>query len=124
MKPFNLEEYKKNPSREVVTRDGHKARIICTDMMCDYPIVALILVDSKETPRIYTELGHYNHGSAEPLDLFFVSFKRKGWINIYKDNNRIEGFHGETIYETEEGARYASRGVTSYVATVPVEWEE
>ena len=31
MKQFNLEEYLKNPSRKVITRDGREARIICTE---------------------------------------------------------------------------------------------
>lgn len=31
MKPFNLEEYLANPSKKVVTGDGRKARIVCTD---------------------------------------------------------------------------------------------
>ena len=46
MKQFNLEEYLANPSMKVVTRDGRKARIICTDAKNNYPIVALI-----ETPN-------------------------------------------------------------------------
>ena len=42
MEKFNLEEYLKNPSRKVVTRDGRNARIICTDMNYkNHPIVAL-----------------------------------------------------------------------------------
>lgn len=31
MKQFSLEEYIKNPSRKIVTRDGKEARIVCTD---------------------------------------------------------------------------------------------
>ena len=31
MKQFNLEEYLKNPSKNVVTRMGRKVRVICTD---------------------------------------------------------------------------------------------
>ena len=42
MKQFSLEEYLKNPSRKVVTRDGRKARIVCTDAMGDYPLIALV----------------------------------------------------------------------------------
>lgn len=42
MRPFNLDEYLKDPSRKVVTRDGHEARILCTDRDNDnYPIIAL-----------------------------------------------------------------------------------
>ena len=43
MKPFNLEEYLKNPDKKVVTRDGRNVRIICTDRRDSvYPIVVLI----------------------------------------------------------------------------------
>ena len=43
MKQFNLEEYLKNPSRKVVTRDGRNVRIICTDKRgTNFPIVALV----------------------------------------------------------------------------------
>ena len=43
MKQFNLDEYLKNPSRKVVTRDGKNVRIVCTDKKGnDYPVVALI----------------------------------------------------------------------------------
>ena len=42
MKDFNLEEFKKNPSQKVVTRDGRDVRIICTDAKNDESIIALI----------------------------------------------------------------------------------
>lgn len=42
MKEFSLEEYLKNPDREVVTRDGRKVRIICTDRKGATPIIALV----------------------------------------------------------------------------------
>ena len=31
MKQFNLEEYKKNPNRKVITRDGRSVRILCSN---------------------------------------------------------------------------------------------
>ena len=42
MKPFNLEEFKKNPSRKIITRDGRSVQILCTNARRSYPIVALI----------------------------------------------------------------------------------
>lgn len=122
MKPFDLDEYKKNPSRELVTRDGHKVRIICTDRVDDiYPIVALVQCGGKEITQSYTELGHAIHGDADPFDLFFASVKHKGWINIYKDH---QGFSGQKIYDTEESAKTASLCVIHYFTTIPIEWEE
>ena len=39
MKEFNLNEYLKNPSQKVVTRDGRNVRIIYTDAMRNLPKV-------------------------------------------------------------------------------------
>ena len=57
MKPFNLEEYLKNPSKKVVTRDGKDARIICTDRRdLNFPIVALVAKElRKEKPLDITQ---------------------------------------------------------------------
>ena len=47
MKQFNLEEYKKNPNRKVITRDGKSVRIVCTDMIgTAYPILVVCRVDA------------------------------------------------------------------------------
>lgn len=55
MKQFNLEEYLKNPSRKVVTRDGRSVRIICTDRVSEkgYPLVALVMKDGHELVHTY-----------------------------------------------------------------------
>lgn len=37
MKQFSLDEYLKNPTRPIVTRDGRSVRIICTDRKSDAP---------------------------------------------------------------------------------------
>ena len=62
MKPFNLEEYLKNPKRKVITRDGRPVRIICTDK-CDIfgkLIIALIKCENGiENIHTYTRAGTY-----------------------------------------------------------------
>lgn len=121
MKPFDLDEYLKNPSRELVTRDGHKARIICTDKKGGYPIMALVLIDGTEIPYTYTEMGHFEHGKANILDLFFASVKHKGWINIYKEKN--ENYSYGKIYKTKEDAKLGQPANTE-IATIMIEWEE
>ena len=59
MKQFSLEEYIKNPSRKIVTRDGKEARIVCTDKKGRYPIIALsqVLDDDDEEIHSYTKSG-------------------------------------------------------------------
>ena len=63
MKPFNLEEYLKNPSRKIVTRDGRNARIVCTDRRYEnYPIVALVQISDNcinEEVYTYTKDGEF-----------------------------------------------------------------
>ena len=59
MKQFNLEEYLKNPSKKIVTRDGSPVRIICTDRKdLDAPIVALVDYGTAEGESClyYTEM--------------------------------------------------------------------
>ena len=76
MKPFNLEEYLANPSRKVVTRDGRKARIICTDKKSEdgFSIVALIDNGKDELLETYTK-EEYTYGTS--YDLFFATDKPK-----------------------------------------------
>lgn len=45
MKEFNLNEYLKNPSQKVVTRDGRNVRIICTDTMRNLPKVEKTIIN-------------------------------------------------------------------------------
>lgn len=80
MKQFNLEEYLKNPDRKIVTRDGRKVRIICTDRISErfpvenqgiYPIIALVDGKYREDIMSYTENGLLFYDSEEKEDLFF-----------------------------------------------------
>lgn len=93
MKQFSLEEYLKNPSKKVVTRDGREVRIKCTDMDGINGMVVVGLVrDSlmyKERPLTWTKEGQYFvQGGETNSDLFFEDSKepnkKKGWINAYK----------------------------------------
>ena len=72
MKPFTLEEYLKNPSRKVVTRNGHSVRIVCTDANRFFPIVALIEENGQESIFCYLSDGVYIEGKQDSRDLFFA----------------------------------------------------
>lgn len=120
MKQFNLEEYLKNPSRKVVTRDGSKVRIICTDKKGASPIVALIEKSDGvvEETVIYKENGEVFGTTTTKYDLFFAPKKHEGWVNVY----RIGGLGCRCIFDSEEKARQcADEGA---IATVKIEWEE
>ena len=122
MKEFNLEEYLKNPSQKVVTRDGREVRIICTDYKSDYPIIGLVTIEeNKELAYKFQKNGEYYFTDEESsLDLFFAPIKREGWINIYSEQEYR--YPGENIFATkEEAIKYKD---INYIATVKIEWEE
>lgn len=122
MKPFNLEEYLKNPSRKVVTRDGRTVtRFLCTDAKSDYSIAVLVEnFSGSEMPISYTNDGKYIIRGKSNEDLFFAPEKHEGWVNVYKAGNTP---HSDTcIWPTEEEAKKWVND--DYVATVKIEWEE
>ena len=128
MKEFNLEEYLKNPSQKVVTRDGREVRIICTDFLSEMnkPIIALIKEDeNKENAWNFTKNGkyHLSENKESSKDLFFDSIKREGWINIFRD--RGGAFSSQFIFETEKRAKEViGEKHTTYLTTIKIEWEE
>ena len=122
MERFNLDEYIKNPSKRVVTRDGKSVRIRCTDRKdAVYPIVALIDSNGKEEILSYTKNGYfYYDGRKDVNDLFFAPEKHEGWANIYGK------FLACDIFSTkEEAEEYVKRvGAKDFAATAKIEWEE
>ena len=124
MKPFSLEEYIKNPSKKVVTKDGLNARIICTDRKdLKFPIVALIETKlGGEFLQYYTKDGTYFVDDLCGADLFFLPEKHEGWINLHK--NEQGRVFPSYIYQTEEDAEKYGVGNDSYITTVKIEWED
>lgn len=127
MKEFNLEEFKKNPSQKVVTRDGREVRIICTDAKgdykSDYPIIGLVTIEeNKELAYKFQKNGEYYLTNEESsLDLFFAPIKKEGWVNIYKSNSRRDRIAGDVFPSEKE----AKEGKTiGYITTIKIEWEE
>ena len=78
MEQFSLQEYLENPQRKIVTRNGDKIRIICTDKKSTgYPIVALLEYSdenttNKEAVMFYNEKGKINLCNNN-VDLFFAT---------------------------------------------------
>lgn len=125
MKPFNLEEYLKYPSKKLVTRDGRKARIICTNrLMEDFPICALVTDNGEEYYFSYTINGKYHSNADSVYDLFFAPEKKEGWINIYRNFYNNSFYVSNTIYETKEEAKKKYIYYKNYISTIKIEWEE
>ena len=116
MKQFNLEEYLKNPSRKVVTRDGKPVIIHCTNHGPNWPVLAKI--EGYDSSMSYQSDGRYCFNDDSTYDLFFATKKHEGWVNVYRDLESGELYCGY-VYDSEEEAK--KRGG---LATVKIEWEE
>ena len=122
MRPFNLQEYLKNPDRHIVTRKGIDAKIICTDgSNKTYPIFALIQNGEGKDVLSFTNEGMNTEGYESSFDLFFAPEKKEGWVNLFKINSTITT--GE-VYNTKEEAKSSVINSAIYISTVKVEWEE
>ena len=117
MKQFNLEEYLKNPSKKVVTRDGRSVKIHCTNYIGAQKIIAQ--VEGNDYSSAFSNDGRFIVCEESRRDLFFAE-KQEGWINIYKARSYCYG--GSVIYPTEVAAKAAAD--PDPVATIKIEWEE
>lgn len=124
MKEFNLNEYLKNPSQKVVTRDGREVRIICTDAKGDEPIIALIYNKNRDEENVYTynKDGYFCENNESCLDLFFAPTKKEGWVNIYSIGIKKTRQCGNIFGTEKEALNF--KGDKNYIATIKIEWEE
>lgn len=125
MRPFSLDEYLKNPSRRIVTGKGNPVRIICTNANSAYCVIGLVCLPNKEEVAVsyYANGTRWSESKAEP-DLFFVTEKKEGWINIYSSDYDGTSVLGENIFETKEEAEKAEENLGYLIATIKIEWEE
>ena len=119
MKRFSLDEYLKNPSKKVVTREGRNVKIHCTDYLGIQPIFATIEGDAY--PSNFCKNGRYMINEESPRDLFFATEKHEGWVNVYKSESNWS--LGASIWQTEEEAKKWV-GAADYATTIKIEWEE
>ena len=125
MKQFSLDEFKKNPSRKIVTRDWRTVRIICTDFQSDKPIIGLVKDKEENKERAYNFSEDGRQYPTEDvvesnLDLFFVPIKKEGWVNIYQDNK----LKCNSIFDTKEKAEEIGKSLDNYITTIKIEWEQ
>ena len=119
MKQFNLDEYLKNPTRKVITRDGKPVKIHCTNYTKNQFIIAEI--EGTNLSETFDKDGKWLSLVYSEKDLFFAPEKHEGWINLYKSGN---GWSlGASIWQTEAGAKKWA-GTTDSTITIKIEWEE
>ena len=126
MEQFSLEKYLANPSRKVVTRDGRRVRIICTDRRdLNFPIIALIenISGGGEKVCSYTKDGRHYTDCSDIFDLFFAPEKHEGWINVYRNSDTGHTYAG-AVYDSKEDAEKRKIIDENYVTTIKIEWEE
>ena len=117
MKPFSLDEYLKNPSRKVITRDGQNVKIHCTNFIGSQQIIGQ--VEGYAFSTSFSEDGRFSNDRDDShLDLFFAPEKHEGWVNVYRD---FDGLMCGSVFATEEDAKCKAK---TAIATVKIEWEE
>ena len=119
MKQFSLEEYLKNPSRKVVTRDGRSVKIHCTNYYANQAIIAEI--EGLGVSYAFDIDGTFSYGNS-PNDLFFATEKHEGWVNVF--NNNCSDCVGTRIFKSKEDAEDVGEICNDYITTVKIEWEE
>lgn len=123
MKPFNLDEYLKNPNKKVVTREGRSVTILCTNFLSSEPIVAEIK-ELNCSMSFDTNGRHSNNSIARnpSIDLFFAPEKHEGYAVVHCYNG--EYYLGDAIYFTKEEADNNAEKWNDSVSVIKIEWEE
>ena len=127
MEQFSLEKYLANPSRKVVTRDGRKVKILCTDKKSyNEQIVGLIMGDNgMEFISTWTQQGKSFFNSDTPNDLFFAPEKHEGYVNVYRSLDKDCAYYLGNIYNSKAEAEDARENKKfKYIDTIKIEWEE
>lgn len=122
MKQFNLDEYLKNPSKKIVTRDGGNVTIRCTNFRGIFPIIAEI--ESIGKSFSYNEDGQISYVGSSIYDLFFAPEEHEGWINVYRNRDTGTVGFGAKLYTSREEAEKSGKTSSYYAATAKIEWEE
>ena len=121
MKAFNLQAAL---GAKIFTRDGRGARIICSDLNANVPLV--VAVESRngllEEIFHYPESGRYlsdenDHG----LDLMHETVERSGWITILPG---VGSVYNDDIYPSrEECLNAVDPSMLVSVQAIEIHWE-
>lgn len=123
MKEFNLEEAKNG--KEVCTRDGHAARIICFDRKSNIKydnIIALITDDNNiEIAYYYDNNGKYCKCKESKNDLVMKPEKHEGFVWLTRNFTTVTAC--AFTYKTKEDALSHKPSSEGFVLA-KIEWEE
>lgn len=94
-------------TKPVQTRDGRKARVICTDAQHpQLPVTVLVRYqDGYEYPRSYTRAGRYRvEEESSGFDLINIPEREEVWVNFYGSEAVINA------HSSRKHADYAASG--------------
>lgn len=101
-----------DPTKPVQTRDGRKARIICTDRKgTEYPIIALVEdEDGEEGDYAFSATGSYWDSGEEMVDdLINIPEREVLYANVYSDDESDTGISQCIWLRRNNAARYPDR---------------
>ncbi len=102
-KPFDLEKAMRNGGR-CMTRDGHMATILKTDLHSDLPIAGFVTEEwGSEIVKQWATDG-LCCGRENKYDLVNIPEKRTGWVVLYCRPDDAWGSYG-FLFSTEEEAK-------------------
>jgi len=91
-----------DPTKPVQTRDGNKARIICSDRLAGQSVVALIEHCGSEIIAWFYANGRSNSDNIDrPGDLVNVPEKHVRWVALYR---APDGSFHATLHKSREAA--------------------
>lgn len=129
IRKFTLEQYLKDTTQEVITRNGKPVKIIYTDMKnTDFPIVAIINIDGTDNIFRYTVSGKTNinfNFKGNCYNLCFRARKQSGWIYLYKclDNNGNSMEVTSILFKNKKDAEKEMKRDNGFGLT-EITWEE
>ena len=105
-----------DPTKPVQTRDGRKARIICTDYKGSIqPVIAIIDEGDRESVHWYNKDGRFLTIAQETRDdLINVPEKRKVWVNINSSGSTYGYQCREVADEMADSRRIACKELEYY----------
>lgn len=110
-------------TKPVMTRDGRKATILCTDLKNNSPVVARVEskeMDGSEVLLSYAPTGKF-HTMDSGYDLINVPQKHSRWLNVSMDGDGELFF---STYSDHKLAEHAWKGSNGRIACIKVEFTE
>lgn len=91
-----------DPSKPVQTRDGRKARIICTDRRNggELEIVALVECDGYESVASFSSNGQYLKNHKGDYDLVNVPVRTSTFQNLYEKYCASKAYNEPACFDT------------------------